>query len=137
MSTATISDPRERAVRAGLVALSAATLGLAAFMAADPRGFVADVGPFGEANAHYVRDLSTFTAAYGAGLAIAVMRPSWRVPVLGVGVIQGVLHLVNHVADAGAADPPAMGVVNAVLVAALTAVTAWLLVTAARAEEGR
>jgi hypothetical protein len=65
------------------------------------------------------------------------MRPSWRVPVLGVGVIQGVLHLVNHVADAGAADPPAMGVVNAVLVAALTAVTAWLLVTAARAEEGR
>lgn len=139
MSATTLPSPssRERAIRVGVGALGVASLALAAFQAIDPDGFVDSIGPFGAPNDHYVRDVATWYAAYGAGLLAAVRAVSWRIPVLGLGIVQGALHLVNHLVDAGEADPPSMGVVDAVLLAATLAVTVWLYAAARREEPGR
>ncbi len=130
MTTATLSPPRERALRAGLFVLGAASLAIGVFQAVDPTSFVDEIGPFGESNAHYVRDLATWSVAYGVVLLLAAGRPSWRVPALAFGVVQGALHLVNHVMDAGEADPGWMGPLNAVLLAGVLGVTVWLLLVA-------
>ena len=79
-----------------------------------------------------MHDLSTFTAAVGAGLLIAAWTPSWRVPILAVATAQGALHLVNHLFDVGAADTRAAGIGNAVAIGISVAVLAWLLVLARR-----
>ena len=126
---------RETAIRAGVAVLGAASLITAIVMVADPSGFLDEVGGFGAANDHLVRDMATWSAAYGAALLIAVRLVSWRVPVLAVGVIQGVLHTANHLADAGIASPGWKGLANVAALGALTLVTAWLLVAQRREEQ--
>ncbi|MCU0258019.1 MAG: hypothetical protein MUC84_01980 [Solirubrobacteraceae bacterium] len=127
MTTVALSPPREHAVRLGLWVLGAAWLAIAALQILDPAAFVDVVGPYGAVNEHYVRDLASWYAAGGILLVLAASRPAWRVPVLLFTLIQGVLHLVNHVFDIGDADPGWMGPLNAVLLAATLGVTAWLL----------
>lgn len=138
MTTAThlVARPRERAVRAGLAVLGIVSLAIAALQAFAPATFVEHVGPFGDVNAHYVRDVATWYAAAGVVLLLAVGRPAWRVPVLVLVLVQGVFHLVNHVIDIGEADPGWVGPGDALMLLAMLAVTWWLLV-AARREEGR
>jgi len=125
---------RETAIRAGLAVLGASSLLTALLMVADPSGFLDEVGGFGAANDHLVRDVATWVAAYGAALLIAVRLLSWRVPVLALGVAQGVLHAVNHLADAGIASPSWKGLANVAVLGGITLVTAWLLVAARREE---
>ena len=125
---------RETAIRAGLAVLGASSLLTALLMVADPAGFLDEVGGFGAANDHLVRDVATWVAAYGAALLIAVRLLSWRVPVLALGVAQGVLHAVNHLADAGIASPSWKGLANVAVLGGVTLVTAWLLVAARREE---
>lgn len=138
--TTTTAEPaaahshRETAIRAGLAVLGASSLLTALLMVADPSGFLDEVGGFGAANDHLVRDVSTWVAAYGAALLLAVRLVSWRVPVLALGVAQGVLHAANHVADAGIASPSWKGAVNVAVLGGITLVTAWLLVAARREE---
>ena len=138
MSTTTAARParahRETAIRAGLAVLGASSLITALVMVADPSGFLDEVGGFGAANDHLVRDMATWSAAYGAVLLIAVRLVSWRVPVLALGVAQGVLHAVNHLADAGIASPSWKGLANVAVLGGVTLVTAWLLVAARREE---
>jgi hypothetical protein len=136
MTTTAHHTPRERAIRLGLWALGAAWLAIAALQIADPASFVEAIGPYGSVNEHYVRDLASWYAAGGILLLLAAGRPAWRVPVLLLTLIQGALHLVNHVADVDAADPSWMGPLNTALLAATLGVTWWLL-TAARAETRR
>ncbi|HVP03021.1 MAG TPA: hypothetical protein VMT10_10670 [Solirubrobacteraceae bacterium] len=128
---------RERAIRVGLGALGVSSLAIAAFQALDPASFVRHVGPFGTASGHYLRDLATWYAAYGVCLLLAIGRPRWRMPVLAVGIAEGALHLVNHIADAGSADPVSTGIADAVLLAGVLAVTIWLAVAAHQAEHTR
>jgi len=138
MSTTTapaVTSHRETAIRVGLAVLGASSLLTALLMVADPSGFLDEVGGFGAANDHLVRDVATWVAAYGAALLIAVRLLSWRVPVLALGVAQGVLHAVNHLADAGIASPGWKGMGNVVALSALTLVTAWLLVAQRREEQ--
>ena len=123
---------RETAIRAGLAVLGASSLLTALLMVADPSGFLDEVGGFGAANDHLVRDVATWVAAYGAALLIAVRLLSWRVPVLALGVAQGVLHAVNHLADAGIASPSWKGLANVAVLGGITLVTGWLLVAARR-----
>jgi hypothetical protein len=138
MSTTTAAPParahRETAIRAGVAVLGASALITAFIMVIDPSGFLDEVGRFGTANDHLVRDMATWSAAYGAALLIAVRLASWRVPVLALGVIQGVLHVANHIADAGIANPDWKGLGNVVALGAITLVTAWLLVAQRREE---
>ena len=55
--------------QAGLIVLAAYHLALALFMAIAPHAFYTAIGPFGELNAHYIRDVATFSAALGVGFA--------------------------------------------------------------------
>lgn len=102
------------AVTAGVASLAATMLGLGLWMLLAPRSFYDALGPFGPFNDHYVRDVSTWHLAFGGALAVAVRRPSWRVPLLAFAAAQFALHAVNHVADAGEADPTWIGTFDAV-----------------------
>jgi hypothetical protein len=121
------------AVVAGLVAFAAVQFALAIFMALAPHEFYDAIGPFGARNDHYVRDVATYNAALGAGLAIAVRRPSWRVPVLAITMVQFALHSVNHLLDIGDAHPAWVGYFDFFALAAAVLQLAWLLRMAARA----
>jgi peptidoglycan/LPS O-acetylase OafA/YrhL len=107
---------------------------LALFMAVAPRAFFTDIGPFGTLNTHYIRDTATFNAAIGVALAIAVRRPSWRVPVLALTTLQFALHSVNHLIDIGRAHPAWTGWFDFFSLTLATVALAWLL-RAALAEE--
>jgi hypothetical protein len=110
----------------GIAAFAVIHLALAVFMAAAPHAFYTDVGPFGALNEHYIRDVSTYEAAIGVALAIAVWRPSWRVPVLALTTLQFALHSINHLVDIGKAHPAWNGYFDFFSLAAGTLLLAWL-----------
>jgi hypothetical protein len=122
---------------AGIALLALYQLGLAVFMAVSPHTFFTSVGPFGTLNQHYIRDTATFSAALGVGLAVALWRPSWRVPVLAVVFVQFALHSVNHLVDIGAAHPSWTGYFDFFSLLLSTFLILGLLVLARRqADEG-
>src|SRR5688572_17042611 len=124
-----------RAVPAGVAALAAYELVLGLWMLLAPRSFYDTIGPFGPYNRHYVLDTSTWQLAFGGALAVAVRRPSWRVPLLGFAVAQFGLHALNHIADIGEADPRWVGVFDAVALSLSAVLLAGLFVGAQRREE--
>ena len=115
-----------RALPAGVAALAATQLALGLWMAVSPRSFFDAIGPFGAYNDHYVRDVATWYLAFGAALAVAVRRQSWRAPLLGLAVLQYGLHTVNHLVDIGDADPGWVGVFDAVTLGLTTVLLAGL-----------
>ena len=126
-----------RALPAGVAALAATELALGLWMAVSPRSFFDAIGPFGPYNDHYVRDLATWYLAFGAALAVAVRRPSWRAPLLGLAVVQFGLHTVNHLIDIGDADPGWVGVFDAVTLGLTTLLLAGLFRGALEQEGAR
>jgi hypothetical protein len=124
--TAAPRDPGPSVVAVGLAIFAAIQLGLALLMAVSPHGFYKDVGPFGAFNGHYIRDVASFYGAIGIGLALAIGRISWRVPVLAVTTIQYALHSVNHLLDIGKAHPVWTGYFDFFSLAAATVLLAWL-----------
>ena len=138
MSTSTVSSPpasaRERVIALGCGALGTLALLTALAMTLDPAGFIDEVGGFGAVNEHLVRDVATWSATLGVTLLAAARLATWRVPILAFAVVQGALHTVNHAFDADLADPGWKGWATVGLQAAVTAVTAWLLVAAHREE---
>jgi hypothetical protein len=121
-----LRSPVGSVVTVGIAAFAVIQLGLALLMAASPHEFYTAVGPFGAFNGHYIRDVSTFYAAIGVGLLIAIRRVSWRVPVLAVTTIQYALHSVNHLLDIGKAHPAWNGYFDFGSLAAATVLLAWL-----------
>jgi hypothetical protein len=134
--TSSLSAPRasgratDTALRVGLLAFAVYHLALAAFMAIAPHAFFTSLGPFDAYNSHYIRDTATFEAALGVGFAVAITRPSWRVPVLAITAVQFALHTINHLVDADSAHPAWTGWFDFV---SLLAATGLLLVLLARA----
>jgi hypothetical protein len=110
----------------GLGAFAVYHLALALFMAIAPHAFYVNVGPFGVANSHYVRDVASYNAALAFAFAVAVRRPSWRVPVLALSTVQFALHSVNHLVDIDKAHPAWNGYFDFFSLALLTALLAWL-----------
>ncbi len=127
-------DAADALLQAGLIVLAAYNLGLALFMAISPHAFYRAVGPFGELNRHYIRDVATFSAALGVGFVVAIRRPSWRVPLLAVTTVQFGLHTVNHLVDASSAHPRWTGWFDFVSLLAGTLLIAWMWRAAARRE---
>ena len=123
-------------LQAGLVLFAALDIGLALFMGFAPHAFYSAIGPFGESNAHYVRDVASFYAAIGVAMAIAVSKPSWRAPVLAISTIQFALHTLNHLIDIAKAHPAWAGYADFFSLLAGTAILAWLWHTAAMDEGG-
>ncbi len=120
-------DPAAQALQAGLVTFAALHIGLALFMAIAPHAFYTAVGPFGALNEHYIRDTATFYAALGLATAVAVSRPSWRVPVLAITTVQYALHSLNHLLDISKAHPAWVGYADFASLAAATLLLVWLL----------
>ena len=123
-------------VATGLVAFGAVQVGLGLFQALAPATFFDSVGPFGDRNDHYVRDLAAYTIPLGVLLLLAVRRRGWRVPVLLFAVLYYALHTVGHLIDVTEADPEANGPVTLALVAGGTVLLAWLLRRAHAEEAG-
>ena len=107
----------EKALKAVLVVIAAYHVlqGLLALL--DPGTFFEEIGLYGIENSHYVGDVGAFYAAYGAALALAVTRPSWRAPLLWLGAFWYGLHALNHVFDTGEARTDARGWTDTVLIA--------------------
>ena len=122
----------EDVLRAGLTVLAATSAGLAIFMAAAPHAFFTAIGPFGTANAHYIRDTATFYGAFAVGQAIAVRAPTWRVPVLALTAVQYGLHTINHLVDIDRAHPAWTGYFDFFSLLAATVLIAWMLRAALR-----
>ncbi len=117
----------DRLLAVGLAALAAYGVVLGVVMVAAPGTFYAEIGPFGPRNDHYIRDTATYNLAAGAVALVAVIRRSWRVPVLVFLVIQFALHSVNHLVDIDEAVPSSVGVFDFVALAVATVLLAVLL----------
>ena len=129
VSHARIVEPK---LRQGLVVLGAIQLALAVFLAVAPGTFVDTIAPYGDSDAHFMRDLATFYLAMGAVLLLAVRRVSWRVPVLAFVALQYAIHTVNHLIDIGETDPGWLGPFNFLSLLLLTFFAGYLLSAAAR-----
>ncbi len=118
-----------------LVAIIAAFhVALGLFQLFAPGAFFEHIGNYGAENTHYVGDVGSFTLGYGLALATAVRRPSWRVPVLWVGVLWYLVHAANHLVDVDEAISTARGWLDTLLILAGTLALAYVARLAARAE---
>jgi hypothetical protein len=106
--------------------------GLLALIA--PGVFFDEIGAYGAENSHYVGDVGAFYLAAGLGLAVAVFRAAWRVPILAVGAAWYGFHAVNHLFDVGEARSDARGWTDTLLVALGAAGSAYLASVSARLE---
>ena len=116
----------EKALKAVLVVIAAYHVlqGLLALL--DPGTFFEEIGLYGIENSHYVGDVGAFYIGYGAALALAVTRPSWRAPLLWLGAFWYGFHALNHVFDTGEARTDARGWTDTVLIALGAIGAAWL-----------
>jgi hypothetical protein len=119
------------ALEVGIGVFAVYHLALAVFMAVAPHAFYTAVGPFGPFNGHYVRDVATYNAAIAIALAVSLVRPSWRVPVLALVTLQFALHSLNHLFDADAAHPAWTGWFDFATLTASTVLLVLLLRAAA------
>ena len=117
---------RESGQRVALGALGGTQLALALFMALAPREFFDALGPWGDFNGHYVRDVASVYGAIGLGALLALSRPAWRAPVFALAALQYGLHALNHVADLTEADPEWVGYADLAMLLAGAALLAWL-----------
>ena len=115
----------------GIGMFAAVDLALAVFMTVAPHAFFKAIGPFGAFNAHYSRDVATFEGALGIGLALALRRPGWRVPMLAVSAAQYALHSANHLLDIDRAHPAWTGYFDFASLFSATLALLWLLRLAA------
>jgi hypothetical protein len=130
-----VSEPTLRAVLAVIAAYHVLT-GALALVAPDT--FFEQIGRYGIENSHYVGDVGAFTLAFGVALAIAVVRPSWRVPILGFAALWYGFHAINHAFDTGEARSEARGWADTLLIAFGAVAAAWLARVSARlAESGQ
>jgi hypothetical protein len=115
------------ALRPLLALLGAYHLLLGFVMVVAPRTFFDEVAAYGAYNDHYIRDVATFYLALGVVLLVAVWKTAWQVPLLVFALVQYGLHVLNHLWDIGDADPGWLGPANAVSLALIAALLAWLL----------
>lgn len=127
---AATATPSPRLLDLGLAVFAVLYLAEALFMTISPHAFYESIGGFDAYNPHYLRDVATFSAALGAGLAVAVTRPAWRVPMLAVSTLQYGLHSVNHLVDIDIAHPRWTGFFDFFSLLLATLALAWLLRTA-------
>jgi hypothetical protein len=119
-------------LRTGLLVLGAYQAALGGFMALAPGTFFAEVGPFGARNDHYVRDMASWELALAVAALVAVVRPRWRVPVLGLAALHYALHTLNHLLDVNEATPHSLGPATAISLGVGTVLVAGLCLLATR-----
>ena len=126
----------ERSLKPFLLVFAAAQLLIGVLQWAAPGFFYDHIGPFGARNDHYLGDVATFYLALAAAAFVAARRPSWRVPVLALALLQNALHTINHLIDIGNADPSWVGPFDFVSLLIVTGLLAWMLSIARRTAPG-
>jgi hypothetical protein len=116
----------ERAIRAILAVVAAYHVLTGALALLAPDAFFDEIGTYGIENSHYVGDVGAFVLAFGIALAVAVVRPAWRAPLLWLAAIWYGLHAVNHAFDTAEAKSEARGWTDTILIAFGAAAAAWL-----------
>lgn len=116
-----------RLMRALLIAFAVGQLVIGLLLWLTPGFFFDEIGPYPPRNDHYMADVATFYLALGAASLVSVSRPSWRVPVLTLALIQYALHSLNHLIDIGDAETSWLGPANFVSLLATTALLVWFL----------
>lgn len=91
-----------------------------------PGTFFDEIGNYGIENSHYIGDVGAFTLAFGVAVAIAVVRPSWRAPILWLGALWYGFHAINHAFDTGEAKSEGRGWSDTLLIAFGAIGAAWL-----------
>jgi hypothetical protein len=122
------SAARRRALVEPLIlSYAAGHIALGAWQLVSPGSFFDAVGPFGTSNAHYTRDVGTFTLALGVALALSYRWPAWRPGVVGYAFLQYAFHSLNHLADIGRAHPGWVGPLDFALLLATAVLLGWTL----------
>jgi hypothetical protein len=122
----------EGALRVTLWVVAAIQVGLGLLGLLAPGTFFEEIGPYAPQNDHYIGDLGAYNVAAGFGVAMAAMRPEWRVPILVVGAVLNGLHALNHLFDVGEASSDAKGVFDTVALALLAVGSAYLAEVSSR-----
>jgi hypothetical protein len=112
-----------KAVLAAICAYHVVTGGLALLA---PGAFFDQIGYYGIENSHYVGDVGAFMLAFGVAVGIAVVRPSWRAPILWLGALWYGFHAINHAFDTGEAKSEGRGWGDTLLIAFGAVGAAWL-----------
>jgi hypothetical protein len=116
----------EGVLKAVLVAVSAYHVLTGGLALLAPDTFFEQIGSYGIENSHYVGDVGAFVLAFGVAVGIAVVRPSWRAPVLWLGALWYGFHAINHAFDTGEAKSDGRGWSDTLLIAFGAAGAAWL-----------
>jgi hypothetical protein len=116
----------ERTLKAVLAFVAAYHVGLGVMQLLAPGTFFEEIGNYGIENSHYIGDVGAFTLAFGVALAIAVVRPAWRAPLLWLGALWYGFHAINHAFDTGEAKSEARGWSDTLLIAFGALAAAWL-----------
>lgn len=116
----------ERALRVVLGVIAAYHVAMGGLALIAPDTFFEQIGHYGIENSHYVGDVGAFILAFGLALAIAVVRPAWRAPLLWLGALWYGLHALNHAFDTGEARSEARGWGDTVLIGIGALIAAWL-----------
>jgi hypothetical protein len=124
----------ERSLQAVLAVAAAYQIVTGAMALIAPDTFFDEIGRYGIENSHYVGDVGAFMLAAGIALAVCVVRPSWRVPILWTGAFWFGLHALNHAFDTGEARSEARGWLDTILLALGAVGSAYLATVAARME---
>jgi hypothetical protein len=122
----------ERSLQATLAVAAAYQIITGTLALIAPDTFFDEIGRYGIENSHYVGDVGAFSLAAGVALAICVVRPSWRVPILWTGAIWFGLHALNHAFDTGEARSEGRGWLDTIGLALAGIGSAWLATVAAR-----
>ena len=127
----------ERSLKAVLVVIAAYHVVIGGLALLAPGTFFEEIGRYGIENAHYVGDNGSFTLGFGIAVGIAVVRPSWRAPILWLGAFWYGFHAINHAFDTGEASSEGRGWADTVLIAFGAVAAAWLARVSERLDSDR
>jgi hypothetical protein len=126
----------EKALKAVLAFVAAYHVLTGALALIAPGTFFDQIGHYGAENLHYVGDVGAFMLAFGVALAIAIVRPAWRAPLLWLGALWYGFHAINHAFDTGEAKSEARGWADTLLIAFGAVASAWLARVSERLRAG-
>jgi hypothetical protein len=116
----------ERTLKAVLAFIAAYHVVLGVMQLLAPGTFFDEIGNYGVENSHYIGDVGAFTLAFGIAVGIAVVRSSWRAPILWLGALWYGFHAINHAFDTGEAKSEGRGWGDTLLIAFGAVASAWL-----------
>ena len=131
------SKDAKAALNHATTVIAAVNLAIGLLAAIAPGSFYEEIGTYGAENGHYVGDVAAFYLAAGLALAVAVVRPSWRVPVLALVAAWWGLHALNHLGDVNEASSDGKGITDTIPIAAGAVAIGYLAYAASRDQVAR